>query len=122
MDALSAIRLPAAPMLNMSDPASAARALRQVAPSEIPNLESDKATRVGDAGGSFENVLGKLVREVNDKQAVAGEAVQGLLSGDNIPLHRVILATEEASVSFQLMVEVRNKLLEAYQELMRMQV
>ena len=45
-----------------------------------------------------------------------------MLSGENVPLHQVMIATEEASVSFQLMVEVRNKLLEAYQELMRMQV
>ena len=48
--------------------------------------------------------------------------VNGLLSGQNIPLHRVMIAMEEASVAFQMMVEVRNKLLEGYQELMRMQV
>jgi flagellar hook-basal body complex protein FliE len=45
-----------------------------------------------------------------------------VLSGENVPLHQAMIAMEEASVSFQLMVEVRNKLMESYQELMRMQI
>ncbi|HEY2952158.1 MAG TPA: flagellar hook-basal body complex protein FliE [Verrucomicrobiae bacterium] len=71
---------------------------------------------------SFGNVLGRLVHEVNDKQAAAGDAVRGLLGGQKVSLHQAMIAMEEASVSFQLMVEVRNKLLESYQELMRMQI
>ena len=71
---------------------------------------------------SFANVLGQFVTEVNDKQGMASEAVNGLLAGQNVSLHQAMIAMEEASVSFQLMVEVRNKLLESYQELMRMQI
>ena len=71
---------------------------------------------------SFEGLLGRMVSEVNAKQAAAGEAVNGLMSGQGVPLHQAVIAMEEAGVSFQLMVEVRNKMLEAYQELMRMQV
>jgi flagellar hook-basal body complex protein FliE len=127
MDALSAVRLPLIQPLQagISDPMDAARALRPPAPAEIGTLVPGKAVVHGDkvdAPRSFESVLGQLVEEVNSKQLNAGDAVHGLLSGENIPLHRVVLATEEASVAFQLMVEVRNKLLEAYQELMRMQV
>ena len=48
-------------------------------------------------------------------------AWQGVLSGQGVPLHQAVIASEEAAVSFQLMVEVRNKLLESFQELMRMQ-
>ena len=70
----------------------------------------------------FESVLGTMVREVQAKQASANMAMTGLLSGQGVPLHEAVMASEEASVSFQLMVEVRNKLLESYQELMRMQV
>lgn len=79
---------------------------------------------VGETGGarSFEGVLGRLVGEVQGKKAEADTAVHQLLSGEDVPLHRVMIATEEASLSFQLMVEVRNKLLDSYQELMRMQV
>lgn len=68
------------------------------------------------------NFLGKIASDVSAKQAAAGEAVNGLLSGDNVPLHQAMITMEEANVSFQLMVEVRNKLLESYQELMRMQI
>jgi flagellar hook-basal body complex protein FliE len=72
--------------------------------------------------GGFSDVLGQMVQEVNGKQAAAGDAVQGLLSGDKVSLHQAMISMEEASVSFQLMVEVRNKLLESYQEIMRMQI
>jgi flagellar hook-basal body complex protein FliE len=63
-----------------------------------------------------------MVNEVGAKQAAAGDAVNGVLSGQNVSLHQAMIAMQEANVSFQLMVEVRNKLLESYQELMRMQI
>lgn len=72
------------------------------------------------AHGNFQSTLGRLVADVTAKQAAANQALAGL--GHGVPLHQVVLANEEASLSFQLMVEVRNKLLESYQELMRMQV
>ncbi len=73
------------------------------------------------SGSSFDGFLGDMVREISAKQADAGQAMQGAMAG-SLPLHQAMIAVEEASVSFQLMVEVRNKLLESYQELMRMQV
>jgi flagellar hook-basal body complex protein FliE len=63
-----------------------------------------------------------MVQEVSAQQQNAAESVRGLQAGDNVSLHKAVIAMEEASVSFQLMVEMRNKLLEAYQELMRMQI
>jgi flagellar hook-basal body complex protein FliE len=76
----------------------------------------------GQGQSTFSDVLGRMVSEVNAKQAAATDAVSALLSGQNVPLHQAMIAMEEASVSFQLMAEVRNKLLESYQELMRMQL
>ncbi|MBM3846453.1 MAG: flagellar hook-basal body complex protein FliE [Verrucomicrobia bacterium] len=96
--------------------------------SAISPKQLEALTSVVDSGaapgvtGDFSNLLGQIVREVQAKQANAGAATAGLLSGQGVPLHQAVLASEEASVAFQLMVEVRNKLLEAYQELMRMQV
>ena len=72
-------------------------------------------------GSSFDGFLGNMVSDVSAKQAEAGEAMKGVMTGD-MPLHKAMIAVQEASLSFQLMVEVRNKLLESYQELMRMQV
>ena len=91
---------------------------------EVKNLGSISAPQVaGPQGGkAFSDFLGEMVAEVNAKQGAAADAAQGVLAGENVPLHSAMLAMEEASVSFQLMVEVRNKLMESYQELMRMQI
>ncbi len=89
---------------------------------ELTNLGSVSAPQTQNVGRSFSDFLGDMVHDVNAKQTSASDAVQGVLAGENVPLHRAMLAVEEASVSFQLMVEVRNKLLESYQELMRMQI
>jgi flagellar hook-basal body complex protein FliE len=62
------------------------------------------------------------VSDVNAQQANATQTVGALQSGQNVPLHQAVIAMEEASLSFQLMVEVRNRLLESYQEVMRMQI
>jgi flagellar hook-basal body complex protein FliE len=74
------------------------------------------------AGDSFAAMLGKMVSEVNDQQTSASQSVAALQGGQNVPLHQAVVAMEEANVSFQLMVEVRNRLMDAYQEIMRMQV
>ena len=84
--------------------------------------EAKSATSVGQAPSAFESALGQMVADVSAKQGAATQAVGGVLSGQDVSLHQAMIAVEEASVSFQLMVEVRNKLLDSYQELMRMQV
>ena len=73
-------------------------------------------------GAGFGNLLNQFVNEVNDKQLASTQAVNDLLAGKEIPLHQVMITMQEAGVAFQLMVEVRNKLLDGYQELMRMQI
>ncbi len=90
----------------------------------IDNLAANPLSQTGThpQTAGFENLLGNFVREVNGKQMAAADTVTGLLSGQNVPLHQAMISMEEANVSFQLMVEVRNKLLEGYQELMRMQI
>lgn len=101
------------------------RAQNLISPAEMDGINGATATNPAQAAsipGGFGNVLDNFVNQVNDKQLQATESVTGLLAGQNVPLHQAMIAMEEASVSFQLMVEVRNKLLEGYQELMRMQV
>ena len=123
LDPLSALRMYAAPALRAAKAAEAAgevAAGRSIPVAELQRLTSGTVSPA--AGGNFESVLGGLVQEVNGTQAAAGTAVKGLLAGQNVSLHQAMIKMEEASVSFQLMVEVRNKLLESYQELMRMQM
>ncbi|AOS45106.1 Flagellar hook-basal body complex protein FliE [Lacunisphaera limnophila] len=71
---------------------------------------------------SFGNMLDGLVSTVAEKQAASANLTKSVLLGDSDQLHQSVIAMQEASVAFTLMVEVRNKLVESYQELMRMQV
>ena len=88
---------------------------------EMPPSLSPVGAGSPTAGTSFDGMLGNMVREVSAKQNDADASMRGALTG-TLPLHQAMISQEEASVSFQLMVEVRNRLLESYQELMRMQV
>jgi flagellar hook-basal body complex protein FliE len=89
--------------------------LQQQAP-----LETQTQPAAGET--SFQDALGKFVTEVNSLQQNADVATQKLLSGELQDVHQVMMAMEEANTSFQLMMEMRNKILEAYREVMRMQV
>lgn len=95
-----------------------------IKPIPLKELESIQGTQgvQSTQGVKFDNVLGSLVDDVNAKQMESATAVREMMSGGDVSLHQAMIAMEEASVSFQLMVEVRNKLLESYQELMRMQL
>lgn len=70
----------------------------------------------------FSTMLDGLVDTVSAKQAEAQSLTQRVLLGESDQLHQSVIAMQEASVAFTLMVEVRNKLVESYQELMRLQV
>ena len=74
------------------------------------------------AGDAFADVLKNSVQEVNKMQMDAGQATRDLAQGKVESVHEAMIAMEKASVSFNLMVEVKNKLLAAYEEMMRMQV
>ncbi len=70
----------------------------------------------------FGQVLDGLVATVSAKQDAAQAITRKVLLGESDQLHTSVIAMQEASVAFSMMVEVRNKLVESYQELMRMQV
>ena len=72
--------------------------------------------------GGFGQMLDGLVETVATKQSDANDITRKVLLGDSTQLHQSVIAMQEASVAFSMMVEVRNKLVESYQELMRMQV
>ena len=70
--------------------------------------------------GGFSQVFDQLISSVDAKQNEAQSLTRDVLLGKNDQLHQSMIAMQEASVAFQLMVEVRNKVVESYQELMRM--
>jgi flagellar hook-basal body complex protein FliE len=73
--------------------------------------------------GTFMNMVGQGLQQVNDRLLDSQVDMQGLASGGGSEnLHQVMIRLEESRISFQLMLQVRNRLLESYQELMRMQI
>jgi flagellar hook-basal body complex protein FliE len=80
-----------------------------------PSVRSPKAE------GGFGDVLKEAVRQVDDLQSDAGAKVQQLLSGEGGDVHSAMIVVEKADLSFQLMMQVRNKVVQAYQEISRMQ-
>lgn len=80
------------------------------------------AATPGAPGAGFGEMLDGLVSNVVTKQTEANDITRRVLLGETDQLHQSVIAMQEASVAFGLMVEVRNKLVESYQELMRMQV
>jgi len=89
--------------------------LQQQAPPEgAPAQPGDEA--------SFKETLDSFLHDVNNLQRDAEASTQRLMTGDLENIHQMMLAMEEANTSFQLMMEMRNKILDAYREVMRMQV
>jgi len=72
--------------------------------------------------GSFAGMLKSSLAEVNQLQQKADAAITALATGEKASLHDTMIAIEQADVSFRLMMQVRNKIVDAYQEIMRIQV
>ena len=85
-------------------------------------LVPQKKGRAEDAQGSFRKMLQTSIAEVNQLQKAADTSIEQLVAGRSRNLHETMIAMEKADISFRLMMEVRNKIIEAYNEVMRMQV
>lgn len=72
--------------------------------------------------GMFERVLGSVLGGASAADAQAGQAIQALATGEADDVHTAALAVAQADISFRLALTIRNRLLEAYQEITRMQV
>lgn len=91
----------------------------------LPNKLTDNNKINYDRVGSklnFGEILKNAIGSVNDAQLNADEAVKNVLNGESRDIHATMIALQKAETSLQLMLEVRNRLLEAYQEIMRTQV
>jgi len=74
------------------------------------------------SGKEFQSVFANAVAQVESFQRNAQQSVDRFLSGEGEEIHSVALATQQAQISFDLFLQVRNKVVNAYQEVMRMQV
>jgi len=99
----------------MSGPIAALRIL----PAEIEGASS--AGSSGVAGGNFADNLRSAMDEMGELQSQAETKVGDVLEGTGGDVHAALIAVEKADLSFQLMLQVRNKIVSAYQEISRMQ-
>jgi flagellar hook-basal body complex protein FliE len=89
----------------------------------FPNLQqpSSPMQQPGDSEGNFGSALKTAINQVEQMHTSAEQQVTDLLKGDRSDVHNVMIAVEKADVAFQLMMQVRNKIVSAYQEVSRMQ-
>ncbi len=89
-----------------------------------PVALGESLNKLKDSGttDAFSTVLKDSIEKVNKLQLDADKAMEGLAKGDTNNIHQTMIAVEEANLSFNMMLQVRNKLLAAYEEIMRVQV
>jgi flagellar hook-basal body complex protein FliE len=80
------------------------------------------ATQKEQAGGGFGSILKDAISTVNELQQKSDGEIQKIMTGESQDLHSTVIAMQKADMSFQMMMQVRNKLMQAYQEVMRMQI
>lgn len=85
----------------------------------LPGIQLPGETK---SPGAFQNVLQDAIKTVEDFRRSADKGVEAFLSGEGEELHQVVLATQRAELAFELFLQVRSKVVQAYQEVMRMQM
>lgn len=88
----------------------------------VNSLPVGKQTPTTSPSASFADTLKGAVSETNRLLQEADSAAVNVVSGDTGSLHQAMIALEKADISFRTLLQVRNKVLDAYQEIMRMQV
>jgi flagellar hook-basal body complex protein FliE len=88
----------------------------------IPLAEPSAPAAGSSKPGEFGELLDKAISQVEQTRHIADEKAQNLLNGKPEEIHSVVLAAQRAQLEFELFLEVRNKVVQAYQEIMRMQV
>ncbi len=76
---------------------------------------------IAEGEGSFGNTLTKALNEASDAGARAGDLTKRFAAGENVELHQVMAAGEEAGIALDMMIELRNKMIEAYRSVIAMQ-
>jgi len=91
--------------------------IQPIAPIEIGGAAPSSA-----GGSDFHNMLQSAIGTVENARDNANQSVQNFLSGEGDDLHSTVLAVQRADLEFDMLMQVRNKVISAYQEIMRMQM
>jgi flagellar hook-basal body complex protein FliE len=100
-------------------------AIQSVGPNSIPSIPKIDSAQKPTASGSVQNITQSfedMLSSLNQSQQNSDNLVEQLARGENVDLHTVMIALEENNVNFNVALGIRDKLVEAYREIMRMQV
>jgi flagellar hook-basal body complex protein FliE len=86
------------------------------------NSNATNSTKTYEPQQSFASVLQNSIDQINNSQLEADNMTNKLINGGNVDLSQVMIAQQKANITLSAAVEVRNKVIDAYQEMMRMQV
>lgn len=93
--------------------------IKKIIPAEIkPKIDQIETNNNGD----FKKTITNFLNDINQSQKEADKAIESLVFGEGAEISDTVIALEKAKISFQLMVNIRNTLLQSYQEIMRMQL
>ncbi len=96
--------------------------LRGLPPTLQPNeLRLHAGAETEPGGASFGDLLKRAINDASDLQGESKELISAFLRGEPVELHQVMAASEEASISLEILVEIRNKLTDAYRTVMNVQ-
>ncbi len=91
-------------------------------PQLVPQQSSLAATDGGSSTESFVDMLKKGLDQVNETQSQADHAIKEAIAGRNKNVHETMLLIEKADMTYKLAMQVRNKIIDAYREVMKMQI
>lgn len=87
------------------------------------NTISDSSISTNEKSGlKFSDVIDNAINEVNNTQINANNKIEAFIKGEDVTMHEVMLSVQESQMSMQLMLEVRNKIVEAYKEVNSVQL
>jgi flagellar hook-basal body complex protein FliE len=89
---------------------------------QVPEIRKQGSSSAEKTGSGFGEVLKDAISTVNELQKQSDTEIQKLMAGESQDLHTTVIAMQKADLSFQMMMQVRNKIVQAYQEIMRTQV
>jgi flagellar hook-basal body complex protein FliE len=88
----------------------------------LPGVSVSKAQDSQKNVPSFKDTLSSFMQDVNSMQLKADDSIKKMAAGEITDVHQVMTAVEEAKTAFNMMMEIRNKVMDAYQEVMRMRL
>ena len=97
-------------------------AIRPTTIAAIPEMGSTPKPSASGSAGAVTQSFGSMLNSLNQSQVNSDTLMQQLSQGDNVDLHTVMIGMEENNINFNVALGIRDKLVDAYREVMRMQV